>query len=219
MYQTEAIPDVLRQLGSSLLSDALRDVGFPNYTAAPGIAPINRSDVTAGPVRTSTCARAGTGDLHSFLPLATFIDSCESGDVLVFGPAEGASAGSVWGSICTAAALSRGCAGVIIDGFMRDTLDIAATALPVFSRGALAQDCLGRSMVAETNADIVCGGVRVQPGDWVVADVDGVVFIPAKNLEDAIYAAGEKRQKEQLLLEAVRSGSSLTDAVGRLRTL
>ncbi len=211
--------EALRSYGSSIVADALRDLGYPERTAAPGLLPVDRKHVAAGPARTARFEAVGRDDDRGFLPLAAFIDSCEPGEVLVLGAAQGASPGSVWGEICSTAAARRGCAGVVIDGFRRDELALGRMQLPVFSRGAFAQDCLGRSMVSETGTDAVCGGVLVATGDWVVADVDGVVFAPQALVAQVLEAAEEKRRAERALLDAVAAGLSLTEAVESAGTL
>jgi 4-hydroxy-4-methyl-2-oxoglutarate aldolase len=215
MHPTEA----LRSYGSSIVADALRDLGYPERTAAPGFLPVNRHHVAVGPARTARFEPVGRDDDRGFLPLAAFIDSGEPGDVLVLGAAEGASPGSVWGEICSTAAVRRGCAGVVIDGYMRDELALERMELPVFSRGAFAQDCLGRSMASETGTEAVCGGVLVATGDWVVADLDGIVFVPQALEAQVLEAAAEKRRAEQALLAAVAAGRSLKEAVESIGTL
>ena len=215
MHQAE----VLRSYGSSVVADALRDLGYPDRTAAQGLLPVNREHVAVGRARTARFEPVAPDDNRGFLPLAAFIDSVEPGEVLVLGAAEGASPGSVWGEICSTAAAGRRCAGVVIDGFMRDQLALECMELPVFSRGAFSQDCLGRSMVSETGTEAVCGGVRVATGDWVVADMDGVVFVPRALEAQVLEAAEEKRRAEQALLEAVAAGRSLKEAVESIGTL
>jgi 4-hydroxy-4-methyl-2-oxoglutarate aldolase len=210
---------VLVGLGTSVVSDALRDLGHRDRTASPGMAPVNRRHAAAGPARTARLDRVEPDDPRGFAPLAAFIDSCRPGEVLVLGGAEDASPGSVWGEICSTAARQRGCAAVVIDGYMRDELALEQTELPVFSRGAFAQDCLGRSMVEDTGTETVCGGVPVATGDWVVADADGIVFVPAALVGDVVAAAEEKRRVEHELLAAVAAGGSLADAVRRAGTL
>jgi regulator of RNase E activity RraA len=211
--------EALASFGSSVVADALRDLGHSAQTASYGLRPVRREYVVAGPVRTAQFAAVAADDDRGFLPLAAFIDSCRTGEVLVLGAAEGASPGSVWGEICSTAASRRGCVGVVIDGYMRDELALERIGLPVFSRGAFSQDCLGRSMIAEAGTVAVCGGVRVATGDWVVADADGVVFVPQDLLSTVLVTAEEKRASEQALLDAVADGGSLADAVRRVGTL
>jgi 4-hydroxy-4-methyl-2-oxoglutarate aldolase len=216
---SQDVARTLVELGASVVADALRDLGHGDRTAAAGIAPVDRRHAAAGPVRTARFERVAPDDTRGFAPLAAFIDSCRPGEVLVLGRAEDASPGSVWGEICSTGASRRGCAGVVVDGYMRDELALERGEPPVFSRGAFAQDCLGRSMVAETGTDTVCGGVLAVTGDWVVADVDGVVFVPQSALDEVLAAAEEKRRVERVLLDAVASGQSLAEAVERTGTL
>lgn len=211
--------EALASFGSSIVADALRDLGHSDRTASYGLLAVRREHVAAGPARTAQLEAVAPDDDRGFLPLAAFIDSCQAEEVLVLGAAEGASPGSVWGEICSTAARQRGCAGVVIDGYMRDELALERMDLPVFSRGAFAQDCLGRSMISEGRTDAVCGGVLVATGDWVVADVDGVVFVPERILSRVLETADEKRRAEQALLDAVTAGESLADAVKRVGTL
>lgn len=211
--------ETLASFGSSVVADSLRDLGHFDRTASYGVRPVRREHVATGQARIAAFEAVGSDDDRGFLPLAAFIDSCRPGEVLVLAGAEGASPGSIWGEICSTAAARLGCAGVVIDGYMRDQLAIEGMDLPVFSRGAFPQDCLGRSMVVEGRADAVCGGVHVSTGDWVVADADGVVFVPAEILSSVLETAAEKRRAEQALLDAVAAGESLAEAVKRVGTL
>jgi regulator of RNase E activity RraA len=209
----------LANFGSSVVADSLRDLGHSDRTASYGVRPVRREHVATGEARIAAFEAVGSDDERGFLPLAAFIDSCRPGEVLVLAGAEGASPGSLWGEICSTAAAQRGCAGVVIDGYMRDELAIERMDLPVFSRGAFPQDCLGRSMVVEGRTEAVCGGVLVSTGDWVIADADGVVFVPAEMLSTVLETAAEKRRAEHALLDAVAAGESLAEAVKRVGTL
>jgi 4-hydroxy-4-methyl-2-oxoglutarate aldolase len=208
----------LRELGSSLVADCLRDIGHPDRTARHGLAPVNRRHACAGVVRTAHFEPVPS-DARDFLPLAEFIDSARPGDVMVLDCAEGAAPGSVWGEICSTTATARGAAGVVIDGYMRDELALETMALPLFSRGAHARDCLGRSMVAATDVPVRIGGIGVEPGDIVVADLNGVAFFAASQLDEVLAACEDKAVAEAELLAAVAGGGSLRDAVARVGTL
>ncbi len=210
--------DRLRELGSSVAADALRDMGRPDQTAAFGIRPVGPGHACAGVVRTAHFEPVGDGG-GDFLPLAAFIDAAGPGDVLVMDSARGAAPGSMWGEICSTTATARGAAGVVIDGFMRDEHALAAMDLPLFSRGAHSRDFLGRSTLAATGVPIEIGGVTVAEGDMVVADVDGVVFFPAELLDALLTACEAKAAAEAELMEAVAAGGSLHDAVAKVGTL
>ncbi len=208
----------LRALGSSVVSDALRDLGHPDHIAEHGLRPANRRHACAGPIRVALFAPVGD-DRGDFRPLARFIDAVEPGEVLVLAGSAEAAPASLWGEICSAAAEAHGAAGVVIDGFMRDELAIEAGELPLFSRGAYARDYLGRAVIVGIDTPAVVGGVAVQPGDIVVADIDGVVFFDPGLIEAVLVEGERKAAAEASLIEAVRGGGSLHDAVSRVGTL
>ena len=95
---------------------------------------------------------------------------------------------SFWGELLSTAARYRGCRGVVIDGYTRDTRAIIAMGFPVFCRGIHPADSLGRLDVAAHDVPIHCGGVLVGPGDLILADDDGVVAIPQAVAEQALDA-------------------------------
>lgn len=208
----------LVELGTPVVSDALRDLGHPDHIVEHGILPVARRHACAGPVRIAVFAPV-PDDPGDFRPLARFIDAVAPGEVLVLAGARDAVPGSLWGEICSAAAEAHGAAGVVIDGYMRDELALEASDLPLFSRGAYARDCLGRSVISAVDVPATVAGVPVAPGDIVVADIDGVVFL-APDLIDAVLEEGERKAAaEAELLATARAGGSLHDAVSRAGTL
>ena len=72
----------------------------------------------------------------------------------------------------------RGLAGVVIDGGARDIDEIEAIGLPVFSRSVTPSTSVGRYVSVAKNVAVMCAGVMVRPGDWIVGDVTGVVVVP-----------------------------------------
>lgn len=135
------------------------------------------------------------------------------------GSADGAAPGSVWGELCATAAAARLLGGVVIDGYLRDSLRLLEVGLPTFATGALARDYQGRSRLAECDTEIICGGVIVQPGDLVVADVDGIVFVPAQLEGDVLREATHKVEQERVIAQALAAGKTLTEAVLTTGTL
>lgn len=208
----------LLSFGSPVVSDGLRDIGLPNNTALPGIVPVNRLHACAGPVRTARFV-AVADDPGDFRPLAKFIDAVQPGEILVLVADEGAMPGSLWGEICSAAALAHQAAGIIIDGYMRDEIALSESDLPLFSRGALARDSLKRSVIAETDVPVQVGGVQVRPGDIALADIDGLTFFDPERLAELVPTCETKVQAEDRLLEIARGGGSLYEAVSEAGTL
>jgi regulator of RNase E activity RraA len=106
----------------------------------------------------------------------------------------------------------------VIDGGCRDTRFVADEGFPVFARHVTPEDCTWRWQVAATQVAIEIGGVRVEPGDWVVGDEDGVVVVPAAIAGDVLAAAEAKAGTESEIRAAVREGMLPLEAFERFGT-
>ena len=118
-----------------------------------------------------------------------------------------------WGEVLTTAAEARGLAGLVIDGGVRDTSALEAHAFPVFAatvalRGA-SKNSAGTAGLATEVA-----GVRVEAGDWVVGDADGVVVIAAATLDEVLGRAEARARKEEGLFAELRRGATTVDLLG-----
>jgi 4-hydroxy-4-methyl-2-oxoglutarate aldolase len=117
-----------------------------------------------------------------------------------------------WGELLTATARTRGAVGAVIDGFHRDTPQVLAQNWPVFSRGRYAQDSSVRTAVTNFRCPIEIGGVWIEPGDLVFADLDGVLIIPQALVNEVIPRALEKARGEKVVRKAIEGGLSATAA-------
>jgi 4-hydroxy-4-methyl-2-oxoglutarate aldolase len=118
-----------------------------------------------------------------------------------------------WGEVLTTAAEAAGLAGLVLDGGVRDVAALEAHAFPVFS-AAVALTGATKDKPGTVGVPARVGGVLVFPGDWVVADRDGVTFVSGGALE-AVLAAGRAREdKEAGFFEALRSGSTTLELLG-----
>lgn len=144
------------------------------------------------------------------MPMLAGLQLAGPGDVLmVAGSDEHAVAGELFGT----EALRRGMAGIVIDGFCRDTRTLAALDLPFYSRGAVPSAPGASSARPVVQVPITVGGVEVHPGDIVIGDEDGVVVAGADALASVIEVAEEIQQREQALQLAIAAGESLYDHV------
>jgi regulator of RNase E activity RraA len=126
---------------------------------------------------------------------------CERGDVLVI-EAPGALPVSCFGGMAALEARSRGLAGAIVDGAIRDVDEIAALGLPVWSRAVTPRTGKWRLEAVQINAPVCCGGVHVAAGDLVLADGNGVCFVPVDIAERVIERTVEVARREQGYLQA-----------------
>jgi regulator of RNase E activity RraA len=141
-------------------------------------------------------------------------ESAEPGDVLVVDNGGRLDHACV-GDLIVQEAQTAGLAGVVIWGLHRDTADVRAIGLPVFSLGSLPTGPLrveGRP--ADALASARMGEWVVDPTDLVLGDHDGVVFVPAAHAEDLFQLAEGIRDKERRQAELIRGGRSLRSQVG-----
>lgn len=145
-----------------------------------------------------------------------FIDDVPPGSVLVLDNG-GRDNATVWGDILTEIAHRRGMAGTVIDGICRDVAMCLKLGYPVYSRGHWMRTGKDRVQVEATNVPVNIGDVRVQPGDLLRGDADGVVVLPREH-EDAILDLAETIENaENRIREAVRGGQRLDEARAAFR--
>ena len=131
------------------------------------------------------------------------IDEAPAGSVIVISIAGGESEVAVWGGLMTAGAVANGHAGAVLDGGVRDLVEIRRDyGFPVYARSVSPGTTLGRFRTVASQVPVVVGGIVVHPGDIVVGDVDGVVIVPRAHAEAVLAAAVDidARELEQAKL-------------------
>ena len=123
------------------------------------------------------------------------------------------------GELSVTSLKARGVAGCVLDGGCRDVSFILGEDFPVFSRFVTPEDSTWRWELEATQVPVTVGSVRVEPGDWVVGDDDGVVVVPAAIAEDVLGEAEKKASTESEIRAAVRDGMAPLEAYGAVRHL
>ncbi|KAI0368350.1 RraA-like protein [Pilatotrama ljubarskyi] len=217
--EESAMQTNLAEFSTCEISDALIKLGSPHGGHIPDIHMLSPSDST-----TRICGPAYTvqmvlGSDTTAPKLSThFVDTAPEGSVVVIN-APHAVKNAVWGGLMTAGAQSRGARGVIISGRCRDLAEHRAASFPVFARG---HSTLGQSPFtrpSEVNVPLVIRppdvseedfpAVQVSPGDWMVADEDGVVCIPAGLAEGVIALATKGREVDERCMQDIRAGKGI----------
>ena len=172
----------------------------------PGLSPVWPGARTAGPVRPVRCAVGDNLEIHHAVAAAA------TGEVLV-SVVDGEPEHGWWGEVLTVAAMARGVAGLVIDACVRDSAAIAARGFPVWSSG-LALPGARKVTRGQMGAPIGGRGTTVSPGDWVVADEDGIVVIDGDRL-DAVRDAGRGRaEREARMFEELGQGRTTIELLG-----
>ncbi len=193
------------KLDTTSISDAMDRLGIAGQCL--NIKPLDHSFRMTGRAFTLLYGPAGTppgtvGDYIDDLPPGTVI-------VLDNGGRENA---TVWGDILTWVAHTKGLAGTVIDGACRDTYLARELNYPMYSRSYSMRTGKDRVQVEGTNVTVNIGDARVNPGDLLRGDADGVVAIPREH-EEAILAAAEQIDEvEQQIRQRVRNGMTLVEA-------
>jgi 4-hydroxy-4-methyl-2-oxoglutarate aldolase len=118
----------------------------------------------------------------------------------------------VWGDILTWLANHRGVAGTVIDGACRDTRLARELGYPVYSRSYSMRTGKDRVQVESVNGPVNIGDARVEPGDILRGDADGVLVIPRVHEEAVLTAAEEIDAVEQRIRAALKDGKTLVEA-------
>lgn len=143
------------------------------------------------------------------------IDAAQPGEVIVIDA--GGCGPAVWGELATHSCIQRKVAGVVVDGAIRDTADIREMRFPAFSRLVLSNAGEPRGF-GEINVPVTVGGLRVEPGDWIVGDDDGVMAVPkARAAEMANYAMDCLERENRIRDEIDRGQTTLGKVVDLLR--
>ncbi|WP_433367997.1 RraA family protein [Streptosporangium sp. CA-115845] len=200
----------LRALDSCAISDALDTLGLPG--AVTGLKPMwPAGRVMAGVVRTVKAApKSAAGPAtHIATPLVAVADP---DDVVVIDN-HGRTDVSCWGGLLAEAAVQRGVAGVIVDGACRDVQDCESVDLPLFARTAVPVSARGRIVQEDMDVPIQVRGVRVNSGDLVIADRNGVAFVARAEIGRVLDLAERIAARELAMARAVRSGRDVIDVM------
>jgi 3-hexulose-6-phosphate synthase/6-phospho-3-hexuloisomerase len=197
------IRDILEQVSAANLSDALHRGGV-----LEGIRPLFQGISMAGRAVT---VRTYPGDWAK--PVEA-IDIAEKGDVIVVDA--GGVGPAIWGELATHSALQRGVAGVVVDGAIRDTYDIARMKFPAFTRLIMPNAGEPKGF-GEIGVPVTVGSRRVENGDWILGDDDGVVVLPRSMATEYANRSMDVLERENRIREEIKEGSTLSKVTELLR--
>ena len=178
----------------------LADVAGRRGTMHARVSPVDRKMIVAGPAFTVEVRPGDNLMIHAAIALA------QPGDVLVI-DGKGDQTAALMGTLMLSACKKRGLAGVIVDGAIRDKLEILDLDFPVFSAGFNPAGPT-KYVPGRLNHPICAGGITVNPGDLVVGDADGVTVIEREKAPGMMDLAVKKVADEAARLEAIGRGDT-----------
>jgi 3-hexulose-6-phosphate synthase/6-phospho-3-hexuloisomerase len=199
----DQIREVLTLVSAANLSDALHRGGV-----LQGLRPLARGLRMVGRAVT---VRTYPGDWSK--PVQA-IDAAEPGDVIVIDA--GGVGPAIWGELATHSAIQRGVAGVVIDGAIRDSDDIVALKFPAFSRLVMPNAGEPKGF-GEIGVPVTVANMKVEPGDWLLGDGDGVVVLPRAIAVEYANRAMDVLERENRIREEIKEGSTLAKVTELLR--
>lgn len=208
-----------KELFTAVVGDIMDKLGFLHQFLPPRIQPLRSDMVVIGRAMTvleadvfedSTSSENNPIMAQSFGLMFEALDDLKPNEVYVCAGASPRYA--LWGELMSTRAIKLGAAGAVVDGYLRDTHGILAQNFPAFAHGAYAQDQGPRGKVIDFRAPIEMDGVRINSGDIVFGDVDGVLVVPREAEEEIFMGAIEKARGEKLVQQAIEEGMSASEA-------
>ena len=207
---------IREKLYVAVLSDVLDELGYRHQALPPHIRPLDETLVMAGFARTGLYRdvyHVPPGENPYELEIA-LIDDLRPGEVPVLGCGMSGRI-APWGELLSTAARARGAAGCLTDGLVRDTRAIRKMGFPIFHGGIGPLDSKGRGKVADIDIPIECAGVRIETGDLILGDADGVIVLPQAVESEALSRALAKVEGENATRSELERGEKLRDVFAR----
>lgn len=196
-------------LTSALVSDALDGAGWRDQVLGSGLHLLDPSRPVAG---FAFPMQAEPTDVLAEKPYAKQFEAVERlqpGEVLVV--STGGSDSAFWGELFSTRVTQKGVRGAVVDGLARDRRRIREMGFPLAVRDYRPTDSYGRLEVYDYGKPLEVRGVLVRPGDFILADEDGVVVVPSALIEPTLAAAEAKMEAEARVREELRRGARVDD--------
>lgn len=170
------------------------------------MAPVRPGMTLCAQARTVKTMVADNGPIHAAM------DVLEVGDALAI-DAGGYDDQAVFGGLLAQRAIHVGCAGVVVDGAVRDAAELREFGLPVFSH-AIVPSGPHKGFGGEIDGEIACSGCVIRPGDLLLGDDDGVVVVPLARADALLAKAEAKLASEADIVKRMKAGERLSDLSG-----
>lgn len=207
-------PETRELVTATLAADALDAVGYRDQCLSPAITPLDPGMRVMGRAFTVAVEVAPEVPAVPYIGLLKALDALGTDDVYVI-PTGGDLRAAMWGELLSTSARARGAVGAVTDGAIRDTRRISELGFPTFSSARTPRDINGRFDVVAHQVSVEIGGIRIEPGDLIIGDRDGVVVVPARVEEQVIAAALAKASTEDTMRDELAAGVLPSESFAR----
>lgn len=213
--------DIIREeLYTAVVGDIMDKMGLLHQFLSPKIQPLRDDMFVVGRAMTvleadvvSDSSRNNPVLNRPFGLMLEALDDLKKNEVYV---CTGSSPSyALWGELMATRAQILGAAGAVVDGYSRDTKGILELNFPSFSYGRYAQDQAPRGKVIDFRVPIEMNGVRINSGDIIIGDIDGVCAVPKKYEEEVFRLAIEKARGEKMVQKKIQEGMSTVEAFAK----
>jgi 4-hydroxy-4-methyl-2-oxoglutarate aldolase len=170
------------------------------------LAPLAAGSRAAGPARIALCGQNDNRAVHEVMT------HLQPGEILVLTMPEAAPI-ALFGDLLATQAQTAGAAGVLVNAAVRDSVDLAKLAMPVWTRWRRATGAT-KNTRGSVNVPVTIGGTEIEPGDVLVLDDDGATAVKASEVDSALVAVRGRIAKEDGLRKRWASGELSYDAYG-----
>ena len=199
------------KLYTGAVSDILDEMGDRNQCLPENIRPLDSAMSAAGPVFTVRGrARHFDNGIDPRYKQIEVLNNIFPHSVVVIYPGDENSCAH-WGELMSNVARQKGARGAIIAGGLRDSRQILNIGFPVFYIFHKPTTAVWRWELTDYNIPLQISGINIRPGDYVLADIDGVIVIPGEIIEDVITRAEDVTAKETVVRSGLQKGEKIDD--------
>jgi len=210
---------IRKELYTAVIGDVMDKMGLQRQFLPPQIRPLKEEMFIVGRAMTvleADCFEELSPNSQNSLMNKPFglmleaLDDIKSGEVYICSGSSPSYA--LVGELMMTRVKMCGGAGAVVNGYTRDTNGIYEVGLPVFGYGPYAQDQAPRGKVIDFRVPIEMNGVRINPGDMIIGDIDGVCVVPREAESEVFIRALEKARGERMVLKAIQEGMSAVES-------
>ena len=180
---------------TGVIGDTLDQMGYRNQILPPDINPVSEFGTIAGPAFTGLGEDHKNPEEEDSAIRLEMLEALTPGCITIW-QTGGSRQCAHWGELMSVAAIENGCKGAVVDGGTRDLNLIKDAGFPVFCKFTNPASSIGRWSIKAYQVPIVIGNTEICPGDYIIADIDGVVVVPEKIIMEVLEISEETTAKE-----------------------